>query len=83
MDEEIKINILIGKYLYDYLRNQIYFELFGKWINGDYSHIYPYSVMQYFNNYYQIDNMNELKNTLKKCIQNNEKNAYKLKRNLL
>lgn len=76
-DKEIKINILIGKCLYDYLRNQIYFEFFGKWINGDYSHIYPYSVMQYFSNYYQIDNMKELKNTLKKCIQNNEKKEKK------
>lgn len=61
-DKEIKINILIGKCLYDYLRNQIYFELFGKWINGDYSHVYPFSVMQYFSNYYKIDTMEELKN---------------------
>lgn len=71
-DSEIKVNILIGKCLYDYLRNQLYFELFGKWINGDYSHIYPYSVIQYFSNYYNIDNMEELKNILKKCIENNK-----------
>jgi len=75
-DKEIKINILIGKCLYDYLRNQVYFDIFGKWINGEYSHIYPCSVMQYFKQYYDINSINELKYILRKCVEGKIEEKY-------
>jgi hypothetical protein len=53
----------------DFLKNQIYYDLYGDWINGEYSHLYPCSILQYYNNYYQIKNSYELEEVLYRCLE--------------